>query len=473
MALLVGAGPDSVSVGNGTAAADATRNNHKIRAYDDTTTEESLWQAYMPGGYTGGDLTVTLTWMADSATTGDVVWGIAFERHDSATDLDSDSFATEQTVVGSTGATAGASNTTSLVFTSAQLDGIVAGDHFRIRIRRLGANGSDTMVGDSQLLAWRIDQDSDGFLGCRVELQSNESTANAVAEDLSFGSGSEVYDNGAWHDESTNPERLTVPAAAAGRKVRVSANVRFANNTNNERRATIRHKNSGGADQRIFEDTKTAVSGSEPTLLCPFGVTEVAEGDYFVLEVEQNSTGALNVEATDGSVNATWFAIEVVDPGLGDAEGFLGVRVELTANQSIPTGVNTSVIFGSGSTIFDEGDWHSESTNNTRITVPPAIDGKYIFVSAAARFAVNGTGVRGYTITHYNSLSVAQRAYAYSWDAPTLTDAYQTVLLGPIRVTAADYFEFDLFQGSGGNLNAVGSTGANNNTFFAAHVVGK
>jgi hypothetical protein len=42
----------------------------------------------------------------------------------------------------------------------------------------------------------------------------------------------------------------------------------------------------------------------------------------------------------------------------------------------IPSNSNTTLNFGVGSTVIDVGDWHSETTNNERITV--SYDGIYI-----------------------------------------------------------------------------------------------
>jgi hypothetical protein len=129
------------------------RNNHPVLDFDDTTEETAVFGGVVPHHYGGGGMTVILYWMATTATTGDVVWGAAFERDDEAgTDLDADSFATELTATETTPGTSGQVRTTEIAFTNAQIDGLLAGESFRVKIARKAAAGGDTLSGDAELL---------------------------------------------------------------------------------------------------------------------------------------------------------------------------------------------------------------------------------------------------------------------------------------------------------------------------------
>lgn len=134
------------------------RNAHAMLAFDTTTQETAFFTGVMPRHYGGGGVTVYLHWMAASGiTTGTIGWDVSFERiSDGSTVLDSDSFATAQTVTAATvPASAGIVSVTSVAITNgANMDGVVAGDSFRLRIRRDVAN--DTAAGDAQLLAIEI-----------------------------------------------------------------------------------------------------------------------------------------------------------------------------------------------------------------------------------------------------------------------------------------------------------------------------
>jgi hypothetical protein len=132
----------------------ATRNAHPILQYDAATEETTSFELILPAHYSGGGLTLVIYWMATSATSGAVVWGAAIERHQASTDdLDSDSFATEQTATTTTAGTSGQIVTTSITFTSgAVMDSLAASESFRLKVARKAADGSDTMAGDSEIL---------------------------------------------------------------------------------------------------------------------------------------------------------------------------------------------------------------------------------------------------------------------------------------------------------------------------------
>jgi len=103
--------------------------------------------------YGSGNLTVKLRWFADTATSGDVVWGAAIAAITPETDsqdIETDSLATENTVTDShLGTTAQRLMEASI--TVSNLDSLAAADYLSLRIRRIGTNGSDTMSGDAQL----------------------------------------------------------------------------------------------------------------------------------------------------------------------------------------------------------------------------------------------------------------------------------------------------------------------------------
>lgn len=135
-----------------------TRNSHLVLEFDDASTESAYWQCLMPRHYAGGGVTATIVWMGATATSGNVVWGVAFERHDDeVTDLDADSFATAGTATAATAATSGAVQYTAIAFTNgAAMDSIAAGEAFRIRVQRVGGDAADTMAGDAQLLCVEV-----------------------------------------------------------------------------------------------------------------------------------------------------------------------------------------------------------------------------------------------------------------------------------------------------------------------------
>lgn len=135
------------------------RNGHLVLEFDTTTQETAIFSGKMPRNYTASaGLTVYVSWMAATATSGTIGWDVTFERMaNGGDDMDSDSFATAQTVTAATvSGTSGIITVTSVActFGAAGTDSIAAGDDFRLRVRRDVAN--DTATGDAQLLSVEI-----------------------------------------------------------------------------------------------------------------------------------------------------------------------------------------------------------------------------------------------------------------------------------------------------------------------------
>ena len=132
------------------ATADS-RNARPVLDFDEVTQEAAVFSGVLPTSYGGGSLIVEVWWAASSATTGTIGWDAAFERINvSGLDTDSDSFATAKTITASTvPSTSGQVKKTSVTFASTEIDGLLAGEFFRLRIRRDVA--TDTATGDAEL----------------------------------------------------------------------------------------------------------------------------------------------------------------------------------------------------------------------------------------------------------------------------------------------------------------------------------
>lgn len=131
-----------------------TRNGHLVLDFDTSTQETAIFKGVLPRHYDGGGITVYLHVAMTSATTGTVGFDVAFERiGDGSQDIDSDGFATAQTVTAVTvPATSGHVDILSVAVTDgANIDSIAVGEAFRLRVRRDVAN--DTASGDAELLA--------------------------------------------------------------------------------------------------------------------------------------------------------------------------------------------------------------------------------------------------------------------------------------------------------------------------------
>ena len=130
-----------------------TRNSILKLDFDDTTSESGVFVGVLPeAAPLGSGLIVRLWWMAKTATSGNVVWGVQFEK--TGTDNDADSFDTAATGTSAANGTSGIETLASITITT--VDSLAAGDRFRLKVYRDAANASDTMTGDAELVAVEV-----------------------------------------------------------------------------------------------------------------------------------------------------------------------------------------------------------------------------------------------------------------------------------------------------------------------------
>src|SRR5882672_126607 len=119
-------------------------------AYDAATKETAFWKIEAIN-YGSGNLTLVIRWTADTATSGDVIWGaqIAAITPDADNqDVTTKALATANTVTDThLGTPAKREMTTSI--TISNLDSLAANDTVWIAIYRDAAAGGDTMTGDA------------------------------------------------------------------------------------------------------------------------------------------------------------------------------------------------------------------------------------------------------------------------------------------------------------------------------------
>lgn len=128
-----------------------TRNSIAVLDFDDAAVESTTFVGVIPEGavLTSG-ISARIHWMATSATSGNCRWRVEFER--AGTDNDSDNYDTATEATGAANGTSGIETVTSITCTT--IDSLVAGDRFRVRVSRVGNDGTnDTMSGDSELVA--------------------------------------------------------------------------------------------------------------------------------------------------------------------------------------------------------------------------------------------------------------------------------------------------------------------------------
>lgn len=132
-----------------------TRNSHPVLDFDAATDESAVFRGVLHPGYANSGVNVRLIWAASTATSGNVIWEVSFERVNAgALDIDADSFATAVTASAAADSVSGeTTETTIAVSNGASMDSLVAGEMFRLKVTRDANHASDTMTGDAELIA--------------------------------------------------------------------------------------------------------------------------------------------------------------------------------------------------------------------------------------------------------------------------------------------------------------------------------
>lgn len=137
-----------------------TRNGYLVLDFDDSTDESAIFKGFMPRHYAGGGVTVTVHWMATSATTGTISLDAAFMSiTDDADDLDTKSFAAANNANPTTASATGEVDYATITFTDgADMDSVAAGEVFYLKITRdaNGTTSTDNLSGDMELVSVEI-----------------------------------------------------------------------------------------------------------------------------------------------------------------------------------------------------------------------------------------------------------------------------------------------------------------------------
>jgi len=133
----------------------ALRNAHPVLEFVAATDTEAIFGDVLPPSYAGGGITLDVWVVFATATSGTARWQAAFERMPEAgASIDADSFGAFVAAATGVPGTSGSIAKFSIVFSNADIDGLLAGEAFRLKIRRDadGTTGADTAAGVAQLL---------------------------------------------------------------------------------------------------------------------------------------------------------------------------------------------------------------------------------------------------------------------------------------------------------------------------------
>lgn len=158
-------------------------------------------------------------------------------------------------------------------------------------VARLAVGSNDQiLVADSTAstgLKWATPSAA-SFVGASVYKTATQTINNATETALTFNA--EDYDTDAFHDNSTNNTRMTIPTGKGGRYL-VTATTAFFNNATGQRTVYI-YKNGS----TLLNTAQVAgVSGSIDAFVTTSYVVNVSAADYLEIKVFQNSGGTLTI----------------------------------------------------------------------------------------------------------------------------------------------------------------------------------
>jgi hypothetical protein len=242
------------------------------------------------------------------------------------------------------------------------------------------------------------------FVGCHVY----RTTAQTVTTGglVALGFNAERFDSDGFHDNSTNNSRMTVPAGMAGKYVAAAA-VEWAASSAGAR--TVGFKVNGTTYVGLDTVQPSSAGGQETRQVVTSPVLDLAAGDYVEVFISQSSGGNLDTGTTQAySAEGSLFLI-----GAGGAGTAIGASAYHNTTQSLSGGA----VFSLNSEDFDSDGFHDNSTNNSRMTIPAGLGGKYLIVGhfytgtgteravSLIKNGIAGTYIRGsYSAAQYGGI---------------------------------------------------------------------
>lgn len=294
-----------------------------------------------------------------------------------------------------------------------------------------GGGGGTTVLGGSTNVP--------AFLGCLLKRTTNQSIDNDSDTVLDFDD--EEYDTSTFHDTVTNSSRITIPSGSGITKGEFSVQVEFDNDASPAGvRAVSLKKNGSFTGQRgevrienASVDTPIIVGFTTPSLI-------VAEGDYFEINVYQNSGASMNVlsgvklhfgfKATETSAN---------DKAIGRPP-FRGCLLTRTTDA---LNIQGGTFLDWDNEIYDTDGFHDNGSNPSRITIPVGSGIKKIQLLGSIEMTGNASEETLFMDFRKNGSAFVPSA---SMNYTSMTSGFanrQAGIVSPvILVDEGDYLEF-------------------------------
>ena len=244
------------------------------------------------------------------------------------------------------------------------------------------AVGTDAGTGEIHKAEWNAEHLITGlgvaFIGARAYRTTSQTVTAGVETAMTFDA--EEFDTDTFHDNSTNPSRMTIPAGLGG-KYLVQSHLGFPGASH------------GVIFGRIKKNGTTFITGSEDDLstgsdssLHPGVVIDLAAGDY--VEIFASRASGTAIGATTNSFSNTF---EIVKLDSGKVGQGIGAKAYASGTQSITNTTISPITFNTDE--FDTDAFHDVGSNTNRFTIPAGLGGKYL-LNANAGWDTNATASR-------------------------------------------------------------------------------
>lgn len=164
------------------------------------------------------------------------------------------------------------------------------------------------------------------------------------------------------------------------------------------------------------------------------------DANFEAIKAAFNTSAVLTDVIKTISVSHTWSAKQLLP--------FVGARARLNANTSVPDSTFTALPLAAEP--IDSDAFHDNATNNSRITVPAGLAGKYLVIGKIG-YAANATGYRQVTVRKNGSASLE----VLTNTTVSALAQHEVMCAGIYTLAVADYLELLAYQTSGGALNAI------------------